>query len=267
MSHEATNWAIKQKGLKPAVKLVLWHLADHHNPSFGGAFPAQKTLAAECEISRASLNRYLDELEQRGLIRREQRVNSATGLQERTQYRLAFEEGFVPQDVVVRVSNCDTDRRVSESAVSVSQSCETLTSKGTSNTPLPPYEPDGLQALLDLWPEEAARNQDNIRAAFARMAARDREQAVSTAALFVRTLAKRHERLPALTTYLQNRLWADFVDAPEIDFDGYFRITPARPEWGPWVAFLRTRYGEKAANDVLARGVFLSKSRKPEVTR
>jgi hypothetical protein len=33
MSHEATNWAIKQRGLKPTTKIVLWHLCDRFNPT------------------------------------------------------------------------------------------------------------------------------------------------------------------------------------------------------------------------------------------
>ncbi|PKP62913.1 MAG: GntR family transcriptional regulator, partial [Alphaproteobacteria bacterium HGW-Alphaproteobacteria-8] len=35
MSHDATNWAIQRRGLKPATKIVLWHLCDRHNPDFG----------------------------------------------------------------------------------------------------------------------------------------------------------------------------------------------------------------------------------------
>ena len=38
MSHAATNWAIQQRGLKPATKIVLWFLCDRHNPDFG-CFP------------------------------------------------------------------------------------------------------------------------------------------------------------------------------------------------------------------------------------
>ena len=35
MSHKATVWAIQQRGLKPATKIVLWFLCDRHNPDFG----------------------------------------------------------------------------------------------------------------------------------------------------------------------------------------------------------------------------------------
>jgi DNA-binding transcriptional ArsR family regulator len=93
MSHAATHWAIQQRGLAPATKLVLWFLADRHNPDFG-CFPSQEQLAHDCEMSRASVNRHLDELEARGLIRRERRVDPQTRRQRPTRYRLAFEAGF-----------------------------------------------------------------------------------------------------------------------------------------------------------------------------
>ena len=93
MSHRATNWAIQQRGLAPATKLVLWHLCDRHNPDYG-CFPSQDQLAADAEISRASLNVHLDKLEQAGLIRRERRIDDDTKRQRTTRYFLGFEEGF-----------------------------------------------------------------------------------------------------------------------------------------------------------------------------
>ncbi|MCC5972144.1 MAG: helix-turn-helix domain-containing protein [Pararhodobacter sp.] len=95
MSHEATNWAIKQRGLKPTTKIVLWHLCDRFNPDYG-CFPSQERLARDCEISRATLNRHLDDLEARGLIRRIRMTDSRTGQQRPTRYLLGFEEGFPP---------------------------------------------------------------------------------------------------------------------------------------------------------------------------
>jgi hypothetical protein len=43
MSHDATNWAIQRRGLKPTTKIVLWHLCDRFNPDFG-CFPSQDRL-------------------------------------------------------------------------------------------------------------------------------------------------------------------------------------------------------------------------------
>ncbi len=93
MSHKATNWAIQQRGLSPVTKLVLWHLSDRHNPDFG-CFPSQDQLAADVEISRASLNVHLEKLQAAGLIRRERRVDEATHRQKSTRYILGFEDDF-----------------------------------------------------------------------------------------------------------------------------------------------------------------------------
>ncbi len=91
MSHAATNWAIGQRGLKPAAKLVLWHLADHHNPSHG-CFPSQELLAHECEMSRSTLNLHLKSLEESGLIERVQSRCAQTRKQRATRYMLGFEK-------------------------------------------------------------------------------------------------------------------------------------------------------------------------------
>ncbi len=99
MSHEATNWAIKQRGLKPTTKIVLWHLCDRFNPDYG-CFPSQDRLAHDCEISRSTLNDHLGQLEAGGLLRRVPRIDPATKRQLPTRYILGFEPGFTPADVV-----------------------------------------------------------------------------------------------------------------------------------------------------------------------
>ena len=95
MSHAATNWAIQQRGLKPTTKIVLWHLCDRYNPDYG-CFPSQARLAYDCEISRATLNRHLDTLEERKLIRRVRMYDPETRQQRNTRYLLGFESGFEP---------------------------------------------------------------------------------------------------------------------------------------------------------------------------
>ncbi len=93
MSHAATNWAIKQRGLKPASKIVLWHLADCHNGHTGQCNPMQSTLADLCEMSRSTLNLHLDALEARGLITRITEIDDRTKKQRPTRYVLAFDGG------------------------------------------------------------------------------------------------------------------------------------------------------------------------------
>ncbi|MCW1932308.1 helix-turn-helix domain-containing protein [Pararhodobacter zhoushanensis] len=99
MSHEATNWAIKQRGLKPTTKIVLWHLCDRFNPDYG-CFPSQGRLAHDCEISRSTLNAHLGQLEAVGLLRRVPRIDPATKRQLPTRYILGFEPGFKPVTAV-----------------------------------------------------------------------------------------------------------------------------------------------------------------------
>ena len=93
MSHKATNWAIGQRGLKPATKLVLWHLCDRHHRDHG-CFPSQATLAEDCEMSRSGLNNHLAELEALGLIKRIRRSDKASRRQKSTFYIFAFEDHF-----------------------------------------------------------------------------------------------------------------------------------------------------------------------------
>ncbi|SEN85466.1 Helix-turn-helix domain-containing protein [Loktanella fryxellensis] len=97
MSHKATLWAIEQRGLKPTTKIVLWHLCDRFNPDFG-CFPSQARLAADCEISRSTLNDHLDRLEDAKLLRRVPRVDPVTKRQMPTRYILGFEDNRVPHD-------------------------------------------------------------------------------------------------------------------------------------------------------------------------
>jgi hypothetical protein len=99
MSHDATNWAIKQRGLKPTTKIVLWHLCDRFNPDYG-CFPSQVRLAHDCEISRSTLNDHIGQLEANGLLRRVPRIDPKTKRQLPTRYILGFEKGFTPAGVV-----------------------------------------------------------------------------------------------------------------------------------------------------------------------
>ena len=96
MSHAATLWAIQQRGLKPATKIVLWHLCDRHNPDFG-CFPTQARLAEDAELSISALNDHLAKLEEVGLIQRLRCHDPRTQRRQATRYILGFEPGFLPE--------------------------------------------------------------------------------------------------------------------------------------------------------------------------
>jgi len=96
MSHKATVWAIQQRGLKPATKIVLWFLCDRHNPDFG-CFPTQVRLADDAEMSVSALNEHLTKLEELRLIHRVRTHDPHTRKRQATRYILGFEDGF-PQE-------------------------------------------------------------------------------------------------------------------------------------------------------------------------
>lgn len=79
MSHYMTALAMKQKGLKPATKIVLYWLADHHNGETGKCFPSINRLAELSEMSRRAVEGHLDTLEKLGLITRVQQYRDTGG--------------------------------------------------------------------------------------------------------------------------------------------------------------------------------------------
>lgn len=89
MSHEATNWAIKQRGLKPSAKVVLWHLCDRYHPDHG-CFPSLDTLAEDCELSRRAVQDQIDILVKGGFLTVE-KMPRQKGQMPRNRYRFSFE--------------------------------------------------------------------------------------------------------------------------------------------------------------------------------
>ena len=86
-----TALAMKQKGLKPATKIVLYWLADHHNGETGDCFPSLSRLAEVSEMSKRSVQMHIDELERVGLITITQR-NRDNNSQTTNNYSLTLME-------------------------------------------------------------------------------------------------------------------------------------------------------------------------------
>ena len=91
MSHQATNWAFRQRNLKPATKIVLLNLADRHNPDFG-CFPSLNRLMDDCEMTKPTLIKHLHELQLLGLIKIVERFKN-DGSKTSNLYELNFGEG------------------------------------------------------------------------------------------------------------------------------------------------------------------------------
>ena len=65
---------MQQQGLKPATKIVLYWIADHHNESTGDCFPSITRLAELAEMSRRAVEGHIATLEQLNLVHRISRM-------------------------------------------------------------------------------------------------------------------------------------------------------------------------------------------------
>ncbi len=109
MSHKAVNWALEQRHLKPGPWIVLIQLGDRHNKDTKQVNPEQSTLAYDCNMSRATVNRHLDELEEKGLLRRVPRRHPVTKKQLSTFYILRpdFDNPPVIEHAVSKIETRD----------------------------------------------------------------------------------------------------------------------------------------------------------------
>lgn len=73
MSHKAVTWAWEQSTGSPTRKAVLVSLADRHNKDTGRCDPSIARIAAETEFSERAVRKALSDLEEMGLIEREER--------------------------------------------------------------------------------------------------------------------------------------------------------------------------------------------------
>ncbi|TIW39537.1 MAG: helix-turn-helix domain-containing protein [Mesorhizobium sp.] len=281
MSHAATNWAITQRGLKPATRVVLWHLCDRHNPD-QGCFPSQDKLAYDCEMSRSALNEHLKILEAKGLIRREQRINPKTKQQESTSYALAFEPGFVSASKPVATQGVvEPCPETGHGAVSGKEG-EPCPENGESRVRNPdtnlvrepviepqevrasaPWE-GGFSIFWEEWPVLLRPdNRHHCAGIFRNLSEEARAAAVTQAATYRKLMACR-KKPPRMVTYLRERLFAELDGAPAFDDEGRFIITHDRPEWSVWLGNIRSRFGERGVQSIVKGGRYLAPSRWPD---
>jgi len=258
LSHEATNWAVKQRGIKPAAKIVLWQLCDRYHPDHG-CFPSQETLADDCELSRSSLNDQLAELEAVGLIQRERRHDTGRR-RESTRYRFRFEVGFpfsdpcpnsghgsmsendpdpCPNSAENHVRNSDTNlvrEPVKEPKTERDARERAIDSPVVEAIP----EPILLDRIRKAHPQAAHADQDDVEAAWRAL---DVEERAAAARLIVPWLASKVGRHPlGPAKYLRQKLWTLLPEAapPKVTST----ILPAfKLEW--WCVWLqRVALGE-----------------------
>lgn len=246
MSHKATNWAIQQRGIKPASKIVLWHLCDRFHPDHG-CYPSQATLAHDCEMSRASINRCIDELVEKGLVKRHPRIDPITKKQTSTWYTFAFQETVSQNDTRdgeavsqkqadpclkngdSRVSICDTNpvREPIREPVSARERADDLFSEETEG-----QKPDQTEDLIEegftefwanIWPRhERKAGKADCRKVYDQACRGKHPKADKIAPAELNAAARRFiasvkdkQYLPGPLPWLRKPGWEPFISGPD----------------------------------------------------
>lgn len=209
MSHAATNWAIKQRGLKPTTRIVLWHLSDCHNPA-QGCFPSQKYLADACEVDERTVRRHLNYLEESGLISRQKRLNSSGE--------------YMSDRYILRCENAPADN-LSNGQSSAAPADKRVPHQRTNCPPIDVREPlskpvtaraYSFSEFWKVWPNKDA--EAAAKEAWKKLKPADRQVAIGTAASwFAAWRAKCNpDTSPILpASYLNGRRWTDKGTNPQ----------------------------------------------------
>ncbi|KQT54587.1 hypothetical protein ASG43_03105 [Aureimonas sp. Leaf454] len=113
------------------------------------------------------------------------------------------------------------------------------------------------------WPTaNRPDNRDHVRKLFEKLTPADQLVAQDCAETYRRVCATRGD-LPKMVSFLKDRLFEDFHDAPPIDRDGDFVITPGRPEWQAWLGDVRASFGEPGVQSSIRLGRIVRKDRWP----
>lgn len=229
MSHAATKWAIEQRGLRPAAKIVLWHLCDRYHPD-NGCFPSQDRLADDCEMSRSALNDHLKSLEEACKIKRDQRRDPRTRKIISTQYHFPFENGFVatpcpeigqgtvsenmpepsPENADSRVRNPDTNLVIEP----VIEPRERDAREGEQEDHVP--DQPLLDQLIAGHPQSAHDRLSEIEKAWRALSREDRRLAVEALPAWLSpSIRGKRTALAGLPIYLGDRMFAR-VNVPSL---------------------------------------------------
>ena len=206
MSHYMTALAMKQQGLKPATKIVLYWLADHHNGETGKCFPSLARLCKVTEMGKTALVGHLDTLEKLGLIERLRKYDN-NGAFKSTDYVLTLKD-----DTLVR----NTDNPCSDFAPPLVRNANTnLVSNNLGSKPYTSSKDDEVNYYFDqLWemyPRKIGKGQ--ARKAYVAASKKiDFFDLLPKLEAYVATLdGKDKQYMPYLATWLNGERWADEV--------------------------------------------------------
>jgi len=205
MSHYMTALAMKQQGLKPATKIVLYWLADHHNGTTGLCIPSQKRLAELCEMTDRSVRTHLDTLQTLGLIQVIERKRD-NGSQTSNEYKLLFDV----QNLPTPMENISSPPMQNLPTLNLGiNNLGKETNNSSSNDEVDYY----FDQLWSLYPRKVGKGQ--ARKAFKAASKKaDFYDLLPKLMDYVQTLeGKDKQYIPHLATWLNGERWEDEVEA------------------------------------------------------
>lgn len=228
MSHDATNWAVKQRGLKPAAKVVLWQLCDRYHPDHG-CFPSQSTLSADCEMSERSIRDQIQALEEHGLIIKIRR-SGKKGEYKSNGYKFAFEDDFTSGETPPAANSASGKNTSKPAANSRHIQRQNLPPNLVIEPVIEPVRaPKGTLARFDeiwsIFPKRFGSNEGQALKAFRELDKLDQEKCIDHAARYRQHLTKvaaqmgekfedRCKRAPYLSNWIKNGDWMAAKDLP-----------------------------------------------------
>lgn len=142
MSNEATNWAWSVDGLAPAERLALIAIADYADENWS-CFPGQERLAERVCVSKRTIIRLLQALEEKGLIRRERRARP---------------DGTRTSDRFFLRPSANLSPDIHDMAKVTTVSPQEPSEEPSGNTPpTPSAEDTDFEALWTAWPKKAGK--------------------------------------------------------------------------------------------------------------
>jgi biotin operon repressor len=200
MSHYMTALAMQQKGIKPATKIVLYWIADHHNSETDACFPSLATLSDECEMSKRAVQAHIDTLSYAGLIERVERKRG-NGSRTSNGYRLNL----------TKQAWQNLPPPIAESARAPMQNLPPL-NLGTNN--LGNITSKNMSIFDDLWkiyPKKVGKG--TAKKAFAKaMTKATADQIEHSLSVFVRAWGNKDKKfMPHLATWLNGERWDDEI--------------------------------------------------------
>ena len=270
----AWTWrhAIIKSDLPATTRHVLLTISCFMNELGDGCYPTQEQLAEATGLSDRAVRSHLEVAEQKGWIKRQE--HGFKGQRWRNhEYSASWPETQDVEKGAERGSS-PSDQGAEPNAEGAERGSEKVRNDVPTTSPvLSNTSPSGARKragggdfniLWKEWPDiSRPHNREAAEVEFSKLSAEDQVAAIGLAREFRRLQVLRSKQAN-MFPYIKNRLFSELVDAPEIDKDGDFIITPERPEWPVWLGAIREQHGEAGVQSVVRFQRVVRKTRWPE---